>query len=283
MKSMKSRVIIVAVVTALIGWWAPGLCLAEFTNNIMLTGYWYPTNKMLAQFSTDPSLNPNGWQGQNWEGRGYDVYAYFPTFPSPHYQKGVGDFEVDYQDTSADFWRIVDTIHPVAILGFGVGGGPWEIEYRAINFTSWNGDYLAPRYPNPSPPDGTVPANTVRYSTLPVEAIEAAVDSAGIGVDAWVDWNGDAGNFLCGYMFYHDTWYQDLHGDSSDPYWSVAAGFIHVGGLTMQQSVQATEITLRETIVYVDTVVPEPGTLSLLALGGLTLGGLALICRRRAT
>ena len=61
-------------------------CFAGYTKNIMLTSYWPPTNEMLAKFSTDPALNPGGWQGQNWEGRGYDIYSYFPTFPG-----GTGD------------------------------------------------------------------------------------------------------------------------------------------------------------------------------------------------
>src|SRR4030042_6619592 len=96
-------------------------CLAGHTKNIMLTGYWPPTNGMLRKFSTDPNQNPDGWQGQNWEGRGYDIYAYFPEFPggTGSNPKGNGDFEVDYQDVSADFWRITDQIHPVAIMSYG--------------------------------------------------------------------------------------------------------------------------------------------------------------------
>ena len=45
---------------------------AANTRNILLTGYWYPTNEMLAQFSTDPLLNGNGWEDDNWEAPGYD-------------------------------------------------------------------------------------------------------------------------------------------------------------------------------------------------------------------
>ena len=233
---------------------------AANTRNILLTGYWYPTNEMLAQFSTDPLLNGNGWQGDNWEGRGYDVYAHFPTYPTGSGNKGVGDFEVDYQDTSDDFWRITDEIDPVAILSFGRGAGPWEVEYRAINRSSWNPDYLAPDLPTPSPPDSSMPANAERYTTLPASAIEAAVDGAGIGVDAWVDWNGNAGSFLCNYMFYHDTWYQALHAAADDPNQCVSAGFIHVAGaLTVAQGALATEVTLREVIAYVGTQIPGFG------------------------
>ena len=46
--------------------------------NVMITGYWPPTNEMLRRFSPDPVQNPDGWIGGNWEGRGFNVYAFFP-------------------------------------------------------------------------------------------------------------------------------------------------------------------------------------------------------------
>ncbi|GAG18751.1 unnamed protein product, partial [marine sediment metagenome] len=48
-------------------------------RNIMLTGYWNPTGQMIAPFSNDTYLNPDGWKGANWEGLGYNIYSYFPT------------------------------------------------------------------------------------------------------------------------------------------------------------------------------------------------------------
>ena len=60
------------------------------TKNILLTGYWPPSNEMLRKFSNNPTQNPAGWQGQNWEGRGYNIYAYFPEFPGgPATRKGM--------------------------------------------------------------------------------------------------------------------------------------------------------------------------------------------------
>jgi hypothetical protein len=56
-----------------------------YTNNILLTGYWPPTNEMVRRFSTSTVQNPDGWIGGNWEGRGYNVYSFFPEFPG-----GVG-------------------------------------------------------------------------------------------------------------------------------------------------------------------------------------------------
>jgi len=50
-------------------------------NNVVLMGYWPPTNEMLRPWSTNPEQNPDGWTGENWRGTGYDVYAFFPEFP----------------------------------------------------------------------------------------------------------------------------------------------------------------------------------------------------------
>ena len=61
--------------------------------NIMLTGYWNPTGQMIAPFSNDTYLNPDGWKGENWEDRGYNIYSFFPTPGSYN-----GTFDIDYQD-----------------------------------------------------------------------------------------------------------------------------------------------------------------------------------------
>lgn len=254
---------------------------ADYTTNIMLTGYWPQSNNMLRRFSTNPDQNPDGWIGGNWEDRGYDVYSFFPEFPNG-LGKGVGDFEVDYQDTSYDFWRFVDELHPVAIITFGRGNldRSWEIEWRTRNLDSWVPDYEEPYQPTPSPPDSSVPVDTIRYSTLPMEPIADAVNAAyeDIAVDAFVDYTGFAGGFLCEYVGYHASWYHDLHSDPEDPYWNVAAGHIHVGGELGRPAARvASRITLRELLTYVDTQVPEPGALALMVAAGAAV----LVCRRR--
>ncbi len=254
---------------------------ADFTNNIMLTGYWPQTNNMLRRFSTHPEQNPDGWIGENWEDRGYNIHAFFPEFPDGIGQ-GVGDFEVDYQDTSEDFWRIADELNPVAIITFGRGNPDrsWEIEWRTRNLDSWINDYEAPRQPTPSPPDSSVPVDYIRYSTLPMESIADAVNDAyeDIELDAYVDYTGFAGAFVCEYIGYHASWYQDLHGDPDDPYWNVAAGHIHVGVDVGRRPARiASRITLRELLTHVDTQVPEPGSLGLM-LAAITMG---LVWRRR--
>ncbi|MCA9298328.1 MAG: hypothetical protein KDA28_04640, partial [Phycisphaerales bacterium] len=107
---------------------------ADDYRHILLTGYWPPTNEMVRHFSTNPERNPDGWAGANWEGRGYHVYSYFPEFPNGVGQ-GVGDLEVDYQDTSADFWPIAEAVAPTALITFSRGsfGRDWEIEFAQRN------------------------------------------------------------------------------------------------------------------------------------------------------
>lgn len=188
--------------------------------------------------------------GENWEGRGYNIYSYFPT-PSTY----DGDFEVDYQDTSEDFWYYTNKIRPVAIISFGAGGGPWEIEYNARNLNTWFNDSDPPYQPTPFPPDNSKPVNYVRHSTLPVQTIENAVNTQ-TSVNAWVDWNGNPGAYLCEYMAYHGMWYQDIHSNPSDNYRCFTAGFIHVGlGVSLPDAIEATNVALRETINYLDSVI----------------------------
>ena len=80
--------------------------LLEARPVVMLTGYWSPTSEMIYRFSPDPILNPDGWIGENWEHRGYDVYAFFPAF-----DVYTREFEVDYQATWNDFWARAEEFH----------------------------------------------------------------------------------------------------------------------------------------------------------------------------
>jgi len=245
----------------------------------MITGYWPVTNDMIRSFSTNPDQNPDGWAGGNWEGRGYDVYSYFPEFTDENWPVGEGDFEVDYQDTSADFWRIVDEVDPIAIITFSRGDPrrrDWEIEWRQRNLAEWVDDYVEPFQPTPSPPDDSVPADHIRYSSLPMQEIADAVNDADIGVAAHIDDTGFGGGFLSEFMAYHGTWYHDLHADENDPTWNIAGGHIHVGGrVTLDEGILATDITLRTLTDYLDEQIPEPSTALLLA------GLLGVIARRR--
>ncbi len=247
----------------------------NFTNNILITGYWPPTNEAVRQFSTNPTQNPGGWQGGDWRGRGYDVHSFFPEFPDGLGQ-GVGDFEVDYQDTMSDWERVVAEINPVAIITFSRGrpGRSWEIEgqleMHAPN--EWLPDYTVPRRPDADMPifDDLVPGEFYP-STLPTEAIRDAVADAGIIPNTYIDQAG-GGAFLSEFIGLLGTRHQLLNGGPDADYRTFAAGHIHVGIATPTDlATQAAEISIETLIDYLDTVVPAPSSAVVLGLGVLRL------------
>ncbi len=234
-----------------------------FTNTIVITGYWPPTNNMVRQWSNNPVQNPGGWIGENWEGRGYNIYAYFPEFagPGPNWGRGTGDFEVDYQDTSNDWWSIIPAMEPIAIITFSRADFDfdWECEggNRYYQASSWTPDYLAPTRPTPELPSFNEPHLNVRNSTLPMTAIVTAVNAEVPNLFAYQT-SLDAGAFLSNYIGYHGCWYHALHASLDDPAWNVAAGHIHVGyAMSMVDAIEATEVSLRVLIDHVDAQV-EP-------------------------
>ena len=252
----------------------------NFTNNILITGYWPPTNEGVRQFSTNPTQNPGGWQGGDWRGRGYNIHSYFPEFPDGVGQ-GVGDFEVDYQDTMADWERIVGEINPVAIITFSRGGRGrnWEIEGQLQMHApgDWGPDYSEPSLPDASMPifDDLVPGEFYP-STLPTEAIRNAVLDAGIIPNTFIDDSG-GGAFLSEFIGLLGTRHQLLNGDEDAEYRTFAAGHIHVGiGTSVDFATQAAEISIETLIDYLDTVVPAPS--AVLVFG---MGAACLVRRRR--
>jgi hypothetical protein len=261
---MRRRTLVVLLAAAL-----GGAAWADHTNNIMLTGFWPPTNNMLRQFSTNPAQNPGGWAGGNWEGRGYNVYSYFPEFSTIPPTNGSGDFEVDYQDTSSDFWRLTAELKPAAIITFGLADlndRDWELEgghtMYAINM--WDPDYVTPTRPSPASPIGSQTPGTFRASSLPMDSIVSDLLGSGVNVTPYST-TGDTSKFLCNFIGYHACWYHDMHSAASDPAQCFAAGHIHVGGLVSDLEGQlATEVTLRSLTAYLDTLVPEPTSAALL-------------------
>ena len=230
---------------------------------IMLTGYWPPTNEMVRHFSQDPELNPAGWQGENWEGLGYDVVSFFPQFEPADCNdcgQGYGDLEVDYQDFSLDFWPIVEEVQPVGIMTFsrGFNDMSWELENRLVNRTNWYDDYTAPLLPTPNPPDDTVNNYHVRYTSLPVDDIIDAIDEAHIGLDPYLD-NTNAGMFLSEFAGYHGVWYKETYDEDIEiPCFS--GGHIHVGAqVDWDTAKEAAEVSIRTLIDYIDQFMILPG------------------------
>lgn len=227
---------------------------------ILVTGFWPPTNEMIRHFSQSIELNPDGWEGDDWEQRGYDIISYFPEFSNPNCSNcgiGYGDFEVDYQDTSNDFWPIVDELEPIAVITFSRGfiNQSWEMEYNFYNRTNWYPDYATPTLPTPNPPDEGVDSYFQRNSTLPMEGIMNAVNNSNLGLDSYIDWDGDPGHFVSEFMGYHGVWYHDTNLESC-----ITAGHIHVGGtIDWDTAKSAAEISIRETINYLDQFNFIPG------------------------
>lgn len=235
---------------------------------ILLTGYWPPSNEMLRRFSPDPLKNPQGWVGQDWEGRGYDVYAYFPEFNPPNCSScgvGTGDLKVDYQDTSVDFWQFANALEPIAVITFSRGSpnNSWELEMNQYNRSAWIPDYVAPTQPTPAPPDASVPAGHLRLSALPMQEVVDAIAAASLGLNPFICYSGDGGGFLSEFIAYHGVWYQALHQDPADPAWCVAAGHVHVGGAISWDTARlAAEVTLRTVMDYVDGVTACSGSVA---------------------
>lgn len=239
--------------------WTAALAQGGHTRNIMLTGYWPPTNDMLRPFSTNPDQNPGGWIGENWEGRGYNIYSFFPECGFPVCE---GDFEVDYQDTSADWWRITADVNPVGIITFSRGNRTrsWEIEFNQYNRAVWVNDYIEPLQPTPAPPDDSVPAETVRHSTLPVEEIKQAVIDANLGLTVFVCYKHDGGGFLSEFIAYHGVWYQSIHDSPEDSARCVAGGHIHVGQtVPVQTGTAAAMVSLRVLLDTIDATLGRVG------------------------
>ncbi|MEC9373465.1 MAG: hypothetical protein VYC34_06455 [Planctomycetota bacterium] len=218
-------------------------------RNIVITGYWPPTNEMLRPWSPNPAQNGGMYIGENWEGRGYNVIAFFPEFPSG-LGRGEGDFEVDYQDTTDDWAVLIPPLAPVAIITTSRANTTrgWELETKRINRRVWSSDYVSPTQPTPTPPDGTVPENFERFSSLPMQAIVDAVDASGIFVDPFIA-DDYGGSFLSSYIGYFGIWECDTHMSPMDPAWCLAAGHIHVGSSAIvADATAAMEVTLRTLI-----------------------------------
>lgn len=261
---------------------------------ILVTGYWPPTNNMVRAFNPNPAQNPT-WIGGNWESRGYNIVSYHPEFPGqtgPNWGKGEGDFEVDYQDTDADFARIVADVKPVAILSFSRASTNigWELEpayqrWRLPGEAITPGTRAVPTYaadyfgtPNPN---GTSivsePLGFIRMSNLPMQTIVNDVRSAIPSltditpfIDAFdpnsISSSAFSGNFLSGFLPYLAARYRDNNqpGLSLDPCY--ISGHIHVGtNLNPLIAEQATMTTLRTITGYLDTIVPAPPALAMFA------------------
>lgn len=230
---------------------------------VVLTGYWPPTNEMLRPWSTSRTANPTGWQGRNWRELGFDIYAFFPEFPpdgdptndpigSPGSTGAVdADFQVDYQDTSQDFWRIMDLWQPDILITTSRGGKiGWELEALEGGHATWAADRYGVHH---QPEQDTIdprswaaisdhgPGNTLA-SQLPLRQIATATRALNL-TDVVIDQH-TSGNYLSGFMGLHGLYYNRITDNN------IAAGHIHVGkGLAVTDALSLMRSTL-ETVLY---------------------------------
>jgi pyrrolidone-carboxylate peptidase len=207
---------------------------AQANRNILITGYWPPTNEMLEEFSPDPFKNKGLWIGKNWKNSGYDLYAYFPNFEEKD-RVGNGDFPVDFTATYNDFHRLTQELKPALILSFGNGAGPWEIEstfpnhYLSMfvtgNIPSSNGEKIQYEIPEKLKQNFTYRASLPSY-----EILKRVNASPHPHLTARIDSEDDAGDFLCGFISYLGAWYHSEHKDADLPFRTYGSGFIHVNG-----------------------------------------------------
>ena len=168
-----------------------------------------------------------------------------------------------YQDTSEDFWPIFQEHNPIAAITFSRGymDQSWELEYNAYNRTNWYNDFTSPFQPTPNPPDSDEDAFFLRNSNLPMDEIVEAIDNLNIGLNPYIDINGDPGHYVSEFMAYHGVWYRDLNQFSDEN--CISAGHIHVGGyLDWNNAKIATEESIRTLIDYIDSFIYTPGDLN---------------------
>jgi hypothetical protein len=223
-------------------------------------GYWPPTNEMLRPWSQNSAQNRGAWIGENWNGHGYDVYAFFPEFPpdGDPTNDSIGDpgavgspesdLQVDYQDTSQDFWTIVDTYEPAILITTSRGGQiGWEIEAIEGGHDSGGdnpafdwvpdgyGDDLFPTEASVDPRSWTgieiYRQGLQLPSQLPLEPIRVATEA--LALTSVVIEQGTSGNFLSGFLGLHGLLY-----NAAAPH-NVAAGHIHVGVALPVEDAQA--------------------------------------------
>ena len=218
---------------------------------------------MLRPFSTNAAQNPGGWQGADWSGLGWNVYAYFPEFPPDGNPVGdpigsagsVGspefDLQVDYQATSADFWRIVETHAPTILITTSRGGDiGWELEAVEGGHQTWISDRYGDEH---LPTEATVDPRSWQalkshtdqrlLSQLPINKLYRMLkDDSPVSVA--IDWE-TSGNYLSGFMGLHGLYYNATHGHN------LAAGHIHVGRAVAVADAQVMlERTLKQILTH---------------------------------
>ena len=92
-----------------------------------------------------------------------------------------------------------------------------------------------------------------------MQGIVDEINASDLGLNSYIDINGDPGHFVSEFMGYHGVWYHDLYQfDNQNPCY--LAGHVHVGGLIDWDTArQAAEITIVKVIEALDEYTYLPG------------------------
>ncbi len=218
------------------------------SKNIVLTGFWHPTNEILRPFSAHPTTNPDGWQGGNWRGLGYDIFSFFPEIDAGNRGVGIGNFRVDFASVFNDFIHVTEAFKPITMIGFGFAPHAnmrFEMNYPA-KFQKWFERGEIPtvveektRYAI----QDSLKTSKTFYSTLPVKKIKSRIDALGLkNFQTEINDLGDPGEYLCAFLSYLLGWYH-----SENLATNQMSGFIHAQGEVGDLKL-ALEACLREAI-----------------------------------
>lgn len=173
------------------------------------------------------------------------------------------ELPVTFGDANAVLADAIDRLDPAVTIALGQAGGRAAIslERIAINVIDARIPDNAGRQPVDVPVCADGPA--AYFSTLPIKAIRAALQSAGIPAEI----SQTAGTFVC-----NDVFYGLMHAAASRP--GMRAGFVHVPYLPQQaaQQREAASMALQTMIeavrIAIETAVVSPDDVAI--AGGAT-------------
>ena len=94
-----------------------------------------------------------------------------------------------------------------------------------------------------------------------MEQIVNNISNLEIGLNPYIDFNGDPGRYVSEFMAYHGTWYRDLNQFGNNN--CISSGHIHVGGnINLNNAKIATEESLRVLIDYINSFIYIQGDLN---------------------
>ena len=134
------------------------------------------------------------------------------------------------------------------------------------NWNQWVDDFTPPLQPNPAPPDTLYPSDSLRFSNLPMDSIVSKIESSGLNLYPFIDYNLGVGNYLSEFLGYYGTLYNDLfnYGINNINSKCFLSGHIYLGNLIPWEAAkEAAKISFREVITSINLTLPLVGEINL--------------------